>query len=180
MSRALRHLCAALSLAVLAALATPAGAQQQDNPAPVVDLDWTPWLSEFPQVDLTGTWVFDAATSDVMVEAWRDREVLYVVDQQMDRIVFDFSPEDGQRNVQGYRWNGSVSEFERGTAEVRERARWTGGGRIFEVEGRWWPTENTAEVTKYTFLYRLEGLDRLALTQRDEHGETVWRFHRRR
>lgn len=166
-------------LAATAAAATPVpefpvGAQEQPP-----DLAWAPGVSEVPLVDLSGTWVFLPDASDPMVEAWRDREIVYVITQATDRIVLDFRPEDGQRNLQGYRWDGSVSSFERGDAEVRERARWTDGGRTLMVEGRWWSPDDTGSITAYTFLYRLEGTNRLEFRQQDDQGETVWRFARR-
>ncbi|HJO02551.1 MAG TPA: hypothetical protein QGG47_01100 [Acidobacteriota bacterium] len=94
--------------------------------------------------------------------------------------MFEFRPENGQQNVQTYRWAGAVSEFQRADAEVRERARWTDRGRSLEVEGRWWAFDDVATVRRYTFRYEVASGDMLVLTQGDEHGTTTWRFRRRR
>ena len=153
--------------------------QEEQLPEPP-PLEWTPWISDVPVVDMTGEWVFDAGSSDPMVEIWREREVLYRIDQQIDRIVFEFTPENGQQNVQTYRWGSAISEFERGGAEVRERARWTDRGRVLEIEGRWWSFDDRSTVRRYTFRYEVTSGDALAFTQGDEHGTTVWRFVRRR
>ena len=89
-----------------------------------------------------------------------------------------FRPEGAEPNVQQYRWDGTVNSFERGEAEVRERAHWKDGGRTLEVEGRWWPTEDRSAVFRYTFHYKLESPRRLLFRQINEHGETAWRFER--
>ncbi len=157
-----------------------AAIQQEPTPPDQPPLEWTNWISDVPVVDMTGEWVFDTASSDPMVEVWREREVVYQIDQQLDRIVFEFRPENGQQNVQTYRWGGSISEFQRGDAEVRERARWTEGGRVLEVEGRWWTFDDLSTVRQYTFRYETTSFDMLVLTQGDEHGTTMWRFRRRR
>lgn len=154
-----------------------ASSARQEDQGP--DLHWDAEISEVPLVDLSGSWSFLADESDPMVEVWRGREILYVVTQSPDRIVLDFRPEDGRRNAQGYRWDGTIAAFERGDAQVRERARWTDGGRTLVVEGRWWDPTRTDDVNAYTFRYRLDGPDVLEFTQRDEYGETVWRFARR-
>ncbi len=157
-----------------------AAIQQEATPPDQPSLEWTPWISDVPVVDMTGEWVFDSASSDPMVEVWRQREVVYQIDQQTDRIVFEFRPENGQRNVQTYRWAGSISEFQRGGAEVRERARWTERGRVLEVEGRWWAFDDLSTVRRYTFRYEVASFDMLVFTQGDEYGTTMWRFRRRR
>ncbi len=176
----------ALSIAVVLGLmptppaATFAAAQEEATPSERPPLEWTPWTSDVPVVDMTGEWLFDAAASDPMVEVWREREVVYRIDQQIDRIVFEFRPENGQQNVQTYRWANAVSEFERGNAEVRERAHWTDNGRVLEVEGRWWSFDDQSTVRRYTFRYEVTSGEVLVFTQGDEHGTTVWRFRRRR
>ncbi len=176
-----RAAIAILAALTLSALATASAvAQEQADPPERPPLEWTPWISDVPVVDMTGEWLFDAASSDPMVEVWRDREVSYRIDQQIDRIVFEFRPENGEQNVQTYRWAGSVSEFERGAAEVRERAHWTGNGRVLEVEGRWWSFDDQSTVRRYTFRYEFASGEVLVFTQGDEHGTTVWRFRRRR
>lgn len=145
---------------------------------PAVSLDWSDAILEVPLVDLTGSWSFVEAESDPMVEAWRGREVQYLITQTPDRIVLDFRPAEGTRTLQGYRWDGSVVSFERDGTQVRERARWTDGGRVLEVEGRWWPIEDPSDLGRYTYRYRLEGPDRLVLAQSDPYGQTVWHFAR--
>ena len=170
-----------LGLAPVAQSEIAAAANQQEEASPArPPLEWTPWISDVPAVDMTGEWLFDAASSDPMVEIWRQREVVYGIDQQVDRIVFEFRPENGQQNVQTYRWRGAISEFERGGAEVRERARWADLGRVLEVEGRWWAFDDQSTVRRYTLRYEVTSGDDLVFTQGNEHGTTVWRFTRRR
>lgn len=154
--------------------------EPQPGALPRADLEWpSPWLSDVPMVDLSGTWRFDPEGSDPMVEAWRGREVLYHVRQGSGRIVLVFAPEDGRSNRQVYRWDGSVSRFERGDASVAERARWTEGGRVLEVVGRWWLNEEESNVHAYRFTYALRG-DRLTFVQSDDSGTTSWHFQRAR
>ena len=53
-----------LLLAVVS-LDPPASAQQLERET------WPPdWFTDLPAVDMTGTWVFDAAASDPMLDAW--------------------------------------------------------------------------------------------------------------
>lgn len=163
---------------LLSAICAAPAAGQTAGQAGAPELDWSDGVSELPIVDLTGTWLFVPEDSDPMVEIWQGRQVEYVVTQTGDRIVLDFRPEDGRRNVQGYRWNGTVSSFRRGDAEVRERARWTDGGRSLVIEGRWWTPDDLETINAYTFVYRLDGPNELVFVQRDEHGETTWRFER--
>lgn len=177
-------------LMALALLATPLGAlpgRAHEVQAPEAgveqtepELDWPGRVSDLPMVDLSGTWVFDPEVSDPMVEAWRGRRVEYRIDQQSDFIRLEFRPEDGQGNVQTYRWDGRVIAFERGTTEVRELAAWVEGGRTLEILGRWWSPEDITEIHSYSFRYRLEGFDVIAFEQSDPHGTTTWRFRRQR
>ena len=182
-----RHGSTARRLAVIACLcavaSVPLNAEAQDvlvrELEPSSDgLEWSSWVSDVPLVDLTGQWRFVESSSDPMVEVWQGREIVYEISQQNDRLVMSFRPENGEPSVQEYRWNGSVNSFDRGGAEVRERGHWVAGGRAFEVEGRWWPTEDRSTIAKYTFRYQLESPRRLLFRQIDEYGETVWRFER--
>ena len=141
------------------------------------ELNWSPRISDMPMTDLTGEWVFDSAGSDPMVEVWRDRRILYSIEQQPGYIRLEFRPENGRPNIRTYRWDGGVAKFERGEAEVRERGLWTDGGDAFEIEGRWWNFDDTATIHSYRFSYRVERA-LLEFSQSDEHGETVWRFRR--
>ncbi len=161
--------------------ATTADAQDvlvRELQPPADRLEWSAWVSDVPAVDLTGLWRFAPSSSDPMVEVWRGRAVEYEISQQTDRLVLSFRPENGEPNVQEYRWDGSVNSFERAGAEVRERAHWKDGGRTLEIEGRWWPTADRSAVTRYTFRYELESPRRLLFRQIDEYGETAWRFVR--
>jgi len=99
-------------------------------------LGWSASVSDVPTIEMSGLWRFVPDRSDPMVEIWSECEVKYEISHQMDRIVMAFRPENGELNVQEYRWNGSVNSFRRGTAEVRERAFWTDRGRTLEIEGR--------------------------------------------
>lgn len=153
------------------------GAQEPRTVGPP-EMGWTPEISEVPLVDLSGSWRFAPRLSDPMVQQWRDVPVLYGIQQLSDRILLDFRPEGGRSNVQAYRWNGEVEDFERGQTEVRERARWTDGGRMLVIEGRWWDPDIPDELNAYTFRYRLDGPDRLVFVQENESGETVWVFER--
>ena len=142
------------------------------------NLGWSAWVSDVPAVDLTGLWHFLESASDPMIEVWQGRAVAYEISQQTDRLVMSFRPENGEPSVQQYRWNGSVNAFARGGAEVRERAHWVSGGRVLEIEGRWWPADDRTTVTEYTFRYSLESARRLLFRQIDQYGETAWRFDR--
>jgi hypothetical protein len=160
---------------------SPAHAQDipvRELPAPAVDLGWSDSVSDVPLADLSGLWKFVEATSDPMVEVWRGRVVVYQISQQSDRIVMSFEPENGEPSVQEYRWDGSVNAFERGGAQVRERARWRNNGRALEIEGRWWPADDRSEVFRYTFVYTIDSNRRLLFRQIDEYGETAWHFSR--
>ncbi|NKB89979.1 MAG: hypothetical protein GKS06_17335 [Acidobacteria bacterium] len=176
--RARLTLAICLVVGGLPVLATGQDVVVRDLEATGPELDWTPWVSDVPNADLSGLWTFDDARSDPMVETWVDREVQYEISQQIDRIVMAFRPEDGEPNIQEYRWNGVVNSFRRDTTEVRERARWTESGRTLEVEGRRWLTTDTETIYRYSFRYKLESNRRLVLRQIDEHGETTWRFTR--
>lgn len=159
-------------------IAPAAGGQEADDEEPGPALEWSPGVSDVPVVDLGGAYVFDPEESDPMVEAWRDRTVRYRVTQTPQRIVLEFRPEDADPNVRTYRWDGGVTEFNRGTAEVRERARWVEGGRVLEIEGRWWLPDDHEDLRSYTLRYRLDGPRSLVFTQIDAHGRTEWRFER--
>lgn len=165
----------------LGSLAPHAAAQDvvvREAEEPPRDLGWSNWISDVPAADLTGLWQFLPATSDPMVDAWVGRRVAYEISQQTTRIVMTFRPENGEPNIQEYRWDGSVNAFRRGTAEVRERARWTDNGRTLEVEGRWWMQDDVDTVASYSFVYTLEANRQLVFKQVDEYGETTWRFSR--
>ncbi len=65
-----------LGLTLCPWVATTLEASQEDSSvADQPSLEWTPWISDLPVVDMTGEWVFDEESSDPMVEAWREREV---------------------------------------------------------------------------------------------------------
>lgn len=155
--------------------------QTQDPMVPARGEDlvsWpTPWISEVPSVDLTGTWRFLPDRSDPMLETWRGEEVLYRIRQESGRIVLEFVPGGGRTNEQTYRWDGSTAEFERGETQVRERARWSQSGRTLEIVGRWWLNTEPTEIHEYTYRYRLER-SLLVFEQRDDSGTTTWRFRR--
>ena len=166
---------------LLVSSATTSSAQDvlvRELEPPSDGLEWSSWVSDVPVVDLTGLWRFVESTSDPMVEVWRGREIIYEISQQIDRVVMTFRPESAEPNMQQYRWDGTVNSFERGEAEVRERAHWKDGGRTLEVEGRWWPTDDRSAVFRYTFHYKLESPRRLLFRPINEHGETAWRFER--
>ena len=137
------------------------------------------WVSDIPTVDLTGTWLFDDAASDPMIEAWRDREVRYQISQQPDHIDFEFMVEGGYSTVQSYRWDGTVTRFNRTGSEVEEIARWTDAGRVFEVRGHWWPEDTPDEITVYELRYALR-IFRFTFTQTNDSGSTVWTFVKER
>ena len=169
--------------AILAALCStpPVAAQDvgaRELPQAGPDLRWANELSDVPLVDLSGVWEFIEESSDPMVEVWRGREIHYEISQQNDRVVMNFVPENGEPNVQEYRWDGTVNAFLRGTAEVRERARWRDNGRTLEIEGRWWPADDRSQVFSYSFIYTVDSNRRLLFRQVDEYGETAWRFRR--
>jgi hypothetical protein len=147
------------------------------EPAPAIE--WSDAVLEVPLADLSGSWLFVPGDSDPMVEDWRDREILYVITQVPDRIVLDFRPAGGSVSARGYRWDGSVVSLERDRTQIRERARWTDGGRVLEIEGRRWADDDPSEITSYLLRYRLDGPDRLIFVQADAYGETIWRFRRR-
>jgi len=184
-NRTNRRLRTALALIVCLGVVTvlPGQAHAQDllvrelEPA-TDDLEWSSWVSDVPAVDLTGLWSFVESASDPMIEVWQGREIVYEISQQTNRLVMSFRPENGEPNVQEYYWNGNVNSFQRGGAEVRERAHWIAGGRTLEVEGRWWPTDDRSTIFEYTFQYRLESSRRLLFRQIDQYGETTWRFER--
>ena len=124
-----------------------------------------------------GRWEFDPRSSDPMVEAWREGDVRYRIWQEASHVQMEFAPEAGDPMHQVYRWGPAVSEFQRGDAEVRERSRWIEGGRVLEVEGRWWPAATPSDVHRYRLRYRVaSGV--LVLEQDDPFGTTVWRFRR--
>ena len=154
------------------------GAQQrQDQPRRDV---WSEgWVSDIPVVDLTGSWLFDPDASDPMAEAWREREVRYEVSQQPDHIDFEFVVEGGYSVAQSYRWDGTVTRFNRSGAEVEEIARWTDAGRVFEIRGRWWQGDTPDDVAVYELRYTLRFFE-ITLTQTNDTGSTVWTFVKER
>lgn len=154
--------------------------QSQDlqQTPPRQDLEWpVPWISDVPMVDLSGTWRFDPRGSDPMLEAWKGREILYHIRQGSGLVVLEFVPEGGRSNRQVYRWDGSVSRFERGEDSVAERARWTDGGQVLEVAGRRWPNEDVEAVQAYRFTYSVQS-GRLTFVQHNGSGTTTWYFER--
>lgn len=175
----LRKLLAILAMLVpaLAATAQEAAVVQGES-AGGPDLAWRPIVSDVPLVDLSGRWIFVALESDPMVEAWEDVPVRYTIQHLSDRILLDFRPEGGRSNVQAYRWDGQVAAFERGAEEVRERAVWTEGGRVLEIDGRRWRPGESDGVVSYRFVYRLDGPDRLLFEQHAASGSTRWIFVR--
>ena len=136
-------------------------------------------MSDIPVVDLTGSWLFDPDASDPMIEAWRDREVRYQISQQPDHIDFEFLVEGGYSTKQSYRWDGTVTRFDRSGAQVEEIARWTDAGRVFEVRGRWWPEDTPDDIAVYELRYALHILE-ITFTQTNESGSTVWTFVKER
>ena len=170
--------------AVLLALLLPAAVlQAQDLPVTVVDpenvdLDWLPWISDVPIVDLSGNWAFEPDRSDPMIGEWRERSVTYEVYQHLDRIILRFRP-GSDEILQNLTWTGGIVSRREGDTQIRERTRWTRGGRVFEVEGRWWRLdEPEPDPQHYAYRYELDGRDILVVTQEDEFGVTVWRFRR--
>jgi len=137
------------------------------------------WVSDIPVVELTGSWLFDPKASDPMVEAWRDREVRYRISQEPDHIDFEFLVEGGYSTLQSYRWDGTVTRFNRSGAEVEEIARWTNAGRVFEVRGRWWSEDTPADITTYELRYALR-IFRITFTQTNDTGTTEWTFVKER
>jgi hypothetical protein len=178
----------ALLLLTAVALAAALPVAGQDAPVTVVDprsnLEWTPWISDVPIVDLSGTWVYDAARSDPMLKDWQgedgDGDVIYEIFHQPDRIVLRFLPAAGDSTVESFSWTGRVEADRRDGMSIRQRAHWTAGGRVFEIEGRWWLIAGEPEPRHFAYRYQLEGNDTLIFTQEDDHGATVWRFRRRR
>ena len=132
-----------------------------------------------PALELTGTWTFDAETSDPMIDAWAAQEVRYQIEQHAAFIVLDFQVEDTQNNTQTYGWNGTIERFERGGRLVEEAARWTDAGRTLEIVGRHWAPNTPAEKTEYRFTYTARN-NILTFVQVNESGTTTWRFLRER
>ena len=169
--------CGALLVgsAVAAAQADPdaRGGQEPTQPWPA------DWFTDFPSIDLTGTWNFDPERSDPMLTVWQEKEVRYEINQHPTFIVLEFLVEGGRSNRQTYRWDGTLHRFERGERQVEEAARWTRGGRALEVRGRHWDPLSPDEIVEYGFLYEARG-NTLTFTQENETGRTVWRFVRSR
>lgn len=155
----------------------PSSQERPDPALPEGGLEWpTPWITEIPTVDLSGSWRFDPERSDPMVEAWRGIEILYRIEQQPDHIVLEFLPEGEEgANIQVYRWDGTLRRDRRGRTEIAERARWTDGGRVLEVHGRSWIPGIEEEPYRYHFRYSLRR-GTLTFTQADDSGATTWRF----
>ncbi len=137
------------------------------------------WLSDFPAVDMTGTWLFDPAVSDPMIGAWEGHEVMYVISHQAAFIMLEFRVPGVQSNMQRYTWHGTIQRFERAGRQVEEAARWTDGGRLFEVAGRHWDPTAPEDRSEYRFTYEVIG-DQLTFVQESETGKTAWRFSRQR
>lgn len=137
------------------------------------------WFSDLPAVDMTGTWVFDAAASDPMLDSWEGRGVTYVISQQAAFIVLEFQVREMEANKHRYSWNGVIQRFERGGRQVEEAARWTEAGRMLEIVGRDWDPAVPEERREYRFTYVMNG-DQLTFVQESETGRTVWRFSRQR
>jgi hypothetical protein len=137
------------------------------------------WVSDIPVVDLTGTWLFDPDESDPMVEPWNGREIRYQISQQPDHIDFEFVVEGGYSTTQSYRWDGTVTRFNRSGSDAEEIARWTDAGRVFEVRGRWWPEDTPDDVSTYELRYELR-VFRITFTQTNDSGSTAWTFVRER
>ncbi|MFQ5742073.1 MAG: hypothetical protein ACE5HV_00635 [Acidobacteriota bacterium] len=143
-------------------------------------VEWpTGWVSDFPAVDFSGSWRFDAGHSDPMLEVWRGRQISYRIDQQPSHIVLEFVVEGGHTSTQTYRWDGTVHRYEKGMTQVEEIARWTGAGRILEVAGHRWPLNTPDRVESYTFRYQVAA-DVLSFSQVNDTGTTVWKFVRSR
>ena len=137
---------------------------------------WPPdWFTDLPSVDLSGSWLFDAEQSDPMLGEWAEREVRYVINHQAAFIALEFRAGSEQTNAQTYRWDGTIHQFERGTRQVQEAARWTRGGRRLEVLGRHWNQGEPEAVEHYLFTYEARG-DVLTFVQESDTGQTVWRF----
>lgn len=128
---------------------------------------------------MTGTWVFDAAASDPMIDAWSGGEVKYVIVHQAAFIVLEFQVPEMGVNTQRYSWNGIVHRFDRGGRQVEEAARWTEAGRMLEIVGRDWDPMRPEERSEYRFTYTMNG-DHLTFVQEAGSGTTVWRFSRQR
>ncbi len=137
------------------------------------------WFTDLPADDLTGKWIFDAASSDPMLDAWADSEVYYEINQQAGSIIMDFRVPGMQSNQQIYRWDSTISRFERSGREVEEAARWADAGRMLEIAGRHWDPATPEDRTYYRFTYEVDG-DVLTFVQESDSGSTVWRFHRER
>jgi hypothetical protein len=169
------------SLAVLA-LAVPRAAHAQEGPVTLVepdeaDLDWMPWISDVPTVDLSGTWVYEKRGSDPLPDAWRGAPVVYEIFQQLDRIVLRLRT-GGETVVQNLTWTGAIVPRNQQGMEIRERTRWADNGRTLEIDGRWWLPGETPEPQPFLYRYRLDGRDTLIVTQDDDYGSTTWRFRR--
>lgn len=169
---------------LIVSMAVPGAAAPGAQEGPVtlvepseIDLDWMPWISDVPIVDLSGTWVFVARGSDPMIEAWRDQTVVYEVYQQLDRIVVRFRT-GGEIVARNLTWTGAIVPRNEDGVEFRERTRWTDGGRTLEIEGRWWLPGEAPEPERYLYRFRLDGRDTLVVIQQDDHGTTTWRFVR--
>lgn len=171
------------ALLLVGLLLPAAGLASQELPVMVVDpenveLDWLPWISDVPIVDLSGTWAFDAERSDAMIGEWRGRVVRYEVYQQLDRIILRFRP-GGDEILQNLTWTGAIISRREGETRIRERTRWSQGGRVFEIEGRYWRIdEPEPDPQRYVYRYQLDGRNTLVVTQEDDYGVTVWRFRR--
>lgn len=137
------------------------------------------WFSDLPSVDMTGTWVFDPSTSDPMLVVWQDRDVSYEINHQAAFIILEFKVRGAESNVQRYRWDGTIQQFERGGRLVEEAARWTDAGRTLQVAGRHWDPGEPDVRVEYRFSYRMRG-DVLEFVQENDTGNTVWRFRRER
>lgn len=169
---------------LLMALLLTAGpaATAQEGPVTIVepdevDLDWLPWISDVPTVDLSGTWEFVAQGSDPMLQAWSSRPVVYEVYQQLDRIVLRFRT-GGEIVLRNLTWTGAIVPRNEDGVAFRERTRWTDGGRTLEIEGRWWLPGEAPEPERYLYRFRLDGRDTLVVVQQDAYGATTWRFRR--
>lgn len=163
-------------LAVVVTVLAAATVVAQES-QPEVPLRWGGWVSEVPLRDLSGEWRFDAARSDLMIEEWRGRPIQYSILQHPDRIELEFRPDDAVPTRRVYAWNGSVVHTQRGGREVRLRAGWQQGGRVLVIEGRHWTLADQT-VSEFEMRYEIAPGGRLALTQVDGYGETVWYFER--
>ena len=137
------------------------------------------WFSDLPALDLSGTWIFDAAQSDPMLPDWSEQEVRYEIRQESARIILEFRVGEAGVNTQVYRWDGTIQRFERGDRQVQEAARWSDAGRTLEVAGRHWSPLAPDERVHYRFEYSRRG-DLLTFVQENDAGRTRWAFVRER